>query len=49
MQILSRMSSEGKSLDFKINGTFSYNPYPDLLEIENKEEFNFQYTTNKPE
>jgi hypothetical protein len=33
--------------DFKINGTFSYNPYPDLVDIENKEEFNFHYAVNK--
>ena len=36
----------GKSLDLKINGTFSYNP-SNLIEIENKEEFDFLYTTNK--
>jgi len=35
-----------KSLNLKINGTFSYNP-SHLIEIENKEEFDFLYTTNK--
>lgn len=33
--------------DFRINGTFSYNPYPDLIDIENKNEFDFNYTVNK--
>lgn len=37
----------GNSFDLRINGTFSYNPYPDLIDIENKEEFNYQYTANK--
>jgi hypothetical protein len=44
---MSLSSSQGESDDFIINGTFSYNPYPDLSEIENKEVFNFQYTTKK--
>ena len=33
--------------DFEINGTFSYNPYPELIDIENKDEFNFHYAVNK--
>lgn len=43
---MSEVTSRG-IYDFKINGTFSYNPYPDLVDIENKEEFNFHYAVNK--
>ena len=35
----------GQSFDLKINGTLSYYPYPNLIDIENKDEFNYQYTT----
>jgi LEA14-like dessication related protein len=45
--IWNTIALEGKSLDLKINGTFSYNPYPDLIQIENKEEFNLQYPKQK--
>ena len=44
---MSKIYLQGKSLNFIIKGTFSYNPYPDIIEIENKEEFNLQYTANK--
>jgi hypothetical protein len=43
-----RLSSlQGKSSDFIVNGTFSYNPYSDLMDIENKDKFNFHYAVNK--